>query len=182
MRHLLLVDDEPAILRALGRQLRQAVLDGRLPPLRVEALTSPVAALRRAAERAFDLTISDLRMPALDGVQLLTRLRALQPEGRRLLLSAHADLAGLSAAINDARISGFLVKPWDEAALVATVARELAEQQEAQQAAALAEQVRLARGELSPQEAERRRLERLEPGITQVCWSSDGAYVLDPQA
>ena len=43
----------------------------------------------------------------------------------------------------------------------------------------LAEQQRLARGELTPQEAERRRLERLEPGITQVRWSSDGAYVID---
>lgn len=61
--------------------------------------------------------------------------------------------------------------PWHE---------QLAEHRRQVETELLAEQQRLARGELSPQEIERRRLERMEPGITRVEWSDDGAYVLDP--
>lgn len=179
-RPVLLVDDERPILQAVARTLRAAVADGLLPPLRLEAFTDPAAALARAAEQPFVLVISDFRMPAMNGAQLLSRMRELQPASRRMILSAHADLDGLAAAINEARISRFLVKPWSEADLVAAVAQQLAEHQQATETELLAEQQRLMRGELSPQEAELRRLERLEPGITHVEWSSDGAYVLDP--
>lgn len=177
--HLLLVDDEPAILQALTRTLRGAMADGRLPASRIEAFTDPAAALARAAEQPFALTISDFRMPGMDGARFLARLRELQPDGRRVILSAHADLQGLSTAINEARISRFLAKPWTEAALLDLVGQQLAEQQQALETELLAERQRLALGRLTPQEAERRRLERLEPGITQVQWSPDGAYVLD---
>ncbi len=176
---LLLVDDEPAILQAVARTLRHGSADGRLPRLRIETMTEPQAALDWAARRSIDLVISDFRMPTMNGAQFLTRLRALQPDCRRLLLSAHTDLQGLADAINAAGIHRFLMKPWNESALTEAVEQQLAERRAALELTLLAEQQRLARSELTPQEAERRRLERLEPGITHVQWSSDGAYVLD---
>ncbi|MFG6486268.1 response regulator [Roseateles sp. BYS78W] len=180
--HVLLVDDEPAILSALVRTLRRGVADGLWPELRLETFTEPVAALARAAEQAFALAISDFRMPGMNGAQFLARLRECQPDCRRVVLSAHADFEGLTDAINSARISLFLAKPWNEPELLAVVHEQLHEHQRAVELHLLAEQQRLARGELSPQELERRRLERLEPGITRVNWSSDGAYVLDAAA
>lgn len=176
---LLLVDDEPAILQAVARTLRYSSADGRLPRLRIETMTDPQAALDWAAGRSIDLVISDFRMPAMNGAQFLTRLRALQPDCRRVLLSAHTDLQGLADAINAAGIHRFLMKPWEETALAEAVEQQLAERRAALELTLLAEQQRLALGDLTPQEAERRRLERLEPGITHVQWSSDGAYVLD---
>ncbi|PTT80003.1 response regulator [Pelomonas sp. HMWF004] len=178
--HVLLVDDEPAILQAVARALRAGVADGRLPPLRTEAFADPAAALARAVEQPFALAISDFRMPGMNGSRFLARLRELQPGCRRVMLSAHADHDGLSAAINEARVSRFLDKPWCDAELLAVVAQELAEHRQALQATWLAERLRRASAELTPQEAERLRLERLEPGITEVQWSSDGAYVLEP--
>lgn len=178
--HVLLVDDEPAILNALVRTLRRGVAEGLWQPLRTETFTEPAAALARAREQAFALCISDFRMPGMNGAQFLTALRECQPDCRRVILSAHADFEGLTDAINSARISQFMSKPWNEPELLATVHEQLEEQRRVVELQLLAEQQRLARGELSPQEAERRRLERLEPGITQVRWSSDGAYVLDP--
>lgn len=176
---LLLVDDEPAILQAVARTLRHGSADGRLPPLRIETMTDPQGALDWAATRSIDLVISDFRMPTMNGARFLTRLRALQPDCRRLLLSAHTDLQGLAEAINAAGIHRFLMKPWDESTLTEAVEQQLAERRAALELTLLAERQRLALGELTPQEAERRRLERLEPGITHVQWSSDGAYVLD---
>lgn len=177
--HVLLVDDEPAILQALVRTLRRGSGDGLWSPLRIEAFTDPAAALARAGERAFALAMSDFRMPGMNGAQFLAGLRDRQPDCRRVILSAHADFQGLSDAINSARIARFLPKPWIEAELLAAVREQLEEHRRHLEMELLAERQRLAQGELSPQEAERRRLERLEPGITQVHWSSDGAYVLD---
>lgn len=181
-QQVLLVDDEPAILQALVRTLRRGCSDGSWPPLRIEAFTDPVAALARTREQAFALAMSDFRMPGLNGAQLLAGLREHQPNCRRVILSAHADFEGLTDAINSARIALFLSKPWNEAGLLAAVREQLEEHRRHLEIELLAERQRLAQGELSPQEAERRRLERLEPGITQVHWSSDGAYVLDPVA
>lgn len=178
--HVLLVDDEPAILSALVRSLRRGVAEGLWAPLHTEVFTDPVAALARAREQRFALTISDFRMPVMNGAQFLAALRELQPDCRRVILSAHADFDGLASAVNAARISLFMSKPWNEPELLAAVHEQLEEHHRAAETQLLAEQQRLTRGELSPQEAERRRLERLEPGITQVQWSSDGAYVLDP--
>lgn len=179
-QRVMLVDDEPGILNALTRCLRQGQAEGLWPALRIEAFTDPEAALARACEQRFDLVISDYRMPGMNGVRLLAQLRELQPECRRVILSGQTDREGLLAAINEARITRFFAKPWNERELLYGVRQQLQEQRAAVNTELLAEQQRLACGELSPQEAERRRLERLEPGITRVQWSSDGAYVLDP--
>ena len=178
--HVLLVDDEPAILQALVRTLRRGTADGLWQPLRTEVFTDPQAALARAKEQAFALAISDFRMPGMNGAQFLTALRECQPDCQRVILSAHADFEGLTHAINAARIAQFLSKPWNEPELLAVVHEQLEEHHRNVETTLLAEQQRLARGELSPQEVECRRLERMEPGITRVQWSSDGAYVLDP--
>ena len=178
-QHVLLVDDESAILHALVRTLRRGVTEGLWPALRTEVFTDPAAALARAQEQAFALAISDFRMPGMNGAQFLARLRERQPECRRIILSAHADFEGLADAINSARISQFLAKPWNEPELLAVVHEQLKEYHQVVETQLLAERQRLSLGELTPQEAERRRLERMEPGITRVEWSSDGAYVLD---
>lgn len=177
---VLLVDDEPGIVSALSRTLRRGTSEGLWPALRVETFTDPEAALARACEQPFDLAISDYRMPGMSGARLLAQLRELQPGCRRVILSGYTDSDGLMAAINEAQITRFFTKPWNERELLYGVRQLLLEQRSARETELLAEQQRLARGELSPQEAERRRLERLEPGITRVQWSDDGAYVLDP--
>lgn len=178
--HVMLVDDEPAILQALLRTLRSGTADGLWAPLHVETFTEPALALARAREQSFALCISDFRMPAMNGAQFLAALRTLQPDCSRLMLSAHADFDGLTDAINLARIALFLSKPWNEAELKNAVREQLDEYRRRVELGLLAERQLLALGSLSPQEAERRRLERMEPGITRVQWTSDGAYVLDP--
>jgi hypothetical protein len=45
----------------------------------------------------------------------------------------------------------------------------------------LADEARVAKGKLSPEEAEARRLEALEPGITKVNWGPDGSVILDEE-
>jgi two-component system, probable response regulator PhcQ len=173
---ILLVDDEPHILSALQRSLRRVL---REPDYRIETQTDPLAALARAADHAYALVISDYRMPGLDGVTLLTRLRTLQPEAARIILSGQADQQALLAAINQAQIARFIGKPWDDDALLAEIQAVLRQRDEHLETQRLADASRVQAGTLSPQELERRRLERLEPGITAVKWADDGSFILD---
>lgn len=111
---VLLVDDETAILETLALQLRRdhTVLTAESgdDALRMLAETGPVAAV-----------ISDLRMPGMDGVELLRRVQLEYPETTRVLHTAQSDLNAAIAAINDGGVYRYLAKPVQTDELRATV-------------------------------------------------------------
>jgi len=113
-RTVLCVDDEPAILSALKRALRA-------PDIAVLTATSGAQALEIMAELPVDLVISDMRMPGMDGAQLLERACSEWPDAVRILLTGHADTAATIQAVNRGRIFRYLQKPWDERELVESV-------------------------------------------------------------
>jgi two-component system probable response regulator PhcQ len=184
MHRILLVDDESGVLNALSRLLKLSplVVRGEEWRPRVDAFTSPAQALARAAETAYDVVISDFRMPEMDGVAVLRRMRELQPDCARIILSGYTDLNGLIAAINEARIDRFIAKPWSDFELVSTLAQVLEIRALRMENEALADQKRCERGDLSPADLELKRLEQQEPGITKVHWGSDGSIVIDMDA
>jgi len=181
MHRILLVDDEIGVLNALSRVLKLSPLVVRGEELRprIDAFTSPVEALARAATTAFDVVISDFRMPEMDGVAVLRKMRELQPDCARIILSGYTDLNGLIAAINEARIDRFIAKPWSDFELISALSQILEIRALRMENEALADQVRCERGELSPADLEMKRLELQEPGITQVHWGEDGSIVID---
>jgi two-component system probable response regulator PhcQ len=181
MHRILLVDDEIGVLNALLRLLRLTpiVVRGVEWHPRVDVFTSPVEALKSAAERAYDLVVSDFRMPEMDGVAVLRHMRELQPDCARVILSGYTDLNGLIGAINEARIDRFIAKPWNDFEFVSTLAQVLEIRALRMENESLADQVRCERGEVTPVELEMKRLEQQEPGITQVQWGPDGSVVID---
>ena len=181
MTRILIVDDEVSILSALGRLLRRApcVCGDEVFALTVDCFASPRQALEKAACTAYDLALCDYRMPVVNGVEWLKALRRLQPDTARLIMSGNADLTALVGAINEAGICRFIAKPWNDAELVATLGEVLAQRKQLLENQRLADEARLADGTISAQEAERRRLEALEPGITRVIWGPDGSVLLD---
>ena len=181
MHRILLVDDESGVLNALQRLLRLTplVVRGVEWRPRVDVFTSPAEALRSAAECAYDLVVSDFRMPEMDGVAVLRRMRELQPDCARVILSGYTDLNGLIGAINEARIDRFIAKPWNDFEFVSTLTQVLEIRALRMENESLADQVRVDRGEISPAELELKRLEQQEPGITQVQWGPDGSVIID---
>lgn len=178
MARILLVDDEPNVLRALKRVLS---LPGQ-PVLELEAIEiceSPRVALELLHSHVFDLILSDYRMPEMDGVAFLTASRQLQPDAARLILSAQADLQGMIGAINQAGIQRFIMKPWDDLDLRVALAEAIEHRAMLLENRRLADEVRLARGTISRQELELRRLEEESPGITRVKWGPDGSVLLE---
>ena len=181
MHRILLIDDESGVLNALLRLLRLTpiLVRGVEWRPRIDVFTSPAEALRSAAGCAYDLVVSDFRMPEMDGVAVLRRMRELQPDCARVILSGYTDLNGLIGAINEARIDRFIAKPWNDFELVSTLTQVLEIRALRMENESLADKVRCERGEMSAVELEMKRLEQQEPGITQVQWGPDGSVVID---
>lgn len=163
MQRLLIVDDEPAVLAALKRALRLRFAHR----LDVQTEVDAMLALDHLRRGDYDVIVSDLRMPAIDGLSFLCLAAALQPQGVRLILTGSADFETAQRAINESGVFRYLTKPWDDAVLAAHVEAALV------QAAALR-----AQDTSTPQQRERRRLEAQEPGITRVDWGPDGEVLL----
>lgn len=161
MKRILIVDDEVPVLHALGRVLRRHFAPRELA---VELCVDPLQALRRLLEVRFDVLVSDHQMPLMDGVTLLTQAREQDPRTVRMMLTAAADFDTVLAAVNRAGVFRYIPKPWDESALLADLR------------AALVFDPWTPPGDV---EAERSRLESLEPGITQVEWGPNGEVLLD---
>ncbi|MFO1339282.1 MAG: response regulator [Burkholderiaceae bacterium] len=181
MHHILLIDDEPGVVAALTRLLRHTPLSvgGVVSLATVEGFVSARQALARAAEHAFDLAVCDYRMPEMSGVDALCRLRELQPDCARVILSGYTDLNGLIGAINQAHIDRFVAKPWNDFELVCAIGQILEIRALRLENETLADLARCERGQISRAELELQRLERMEPGLTRVHWGPDGSVVMD---
>ena len=102
---VLLVDDEPYVL-----DLLLEVLDSE--QVEVMATTSPLEALKLLGEQAFAVVMSDVRMPVMDGTQLLAKAQQVSPDTVRLILTGHADMHMAVQAVNVDHVFRFLEKPW----------------------------------------------------------------------
>jgi response regulator RpfG family c-di-GMP phosphodiesterase len=119
---LLAVDDEPNILAALRRLFRAT-------GWRILTAGSGEEALALLATEAVDAVLSDMRMPGMDGVQLLERVSQGWPRTARLLLTGQADLGSTIDAINRGRLHRYITKPWNDDELVLTL-RQVAQGQQ----------------------------------------------------
>jgi CheY-like chemotaxis protein len=112
---ILFVDDEEHILQSVSRQLRKRFA--------VQTASSGDEALVKLREEGpFAVIISDMRMPGMDGIQLLTKVKDLYPDTVRLMLTGNADQQTATEAVNKGQIFRFLTKPCPTATLVTSIA------------------------------------------------------------
>lgn len=104
---VLCVDDETAILNAL----RRVFLD---EPWETLFAPSGEEGLHLVVSHEVEIVLADFRMPGMDGVEFLKRVRALRPECLRVVLSGYADISLIVAALNEGQIYKFLSKPWND--------------------------------------------------------------------
>ncbi|MDZ4281344.1 MAG: response regulator [Hydrogenophaga sp.] len=120
---VLCVDDEPGVLRSL-----EALLRGRFD---VSSAASAREGLALMHNSAFDVVISDQRMPGMSGTEFLEQVKEMSPQTMRLLLTGHAEVTDVLRSVNDSEVFRYIHKPWDNQHLVdmvtyaATVARDV---------------------------------------------------------
>lgn len=115
-KRILFVDDDPMILKGLQRMLRtlQQQWD-------MEFVESGAQALARMAETPFDVVVSDMRMPGLNGAELLTQVMELHPQTVRIILSGHADKELILQCVGATH--QYLSKPCDSESIKAAIQR-----------------------------------------------------------
>jgi len=101
---ILCVDDEPNILEAYQRSLRKQFC--------IETASGGEQGLEAIAKNGpFAVIVADMRMPGMDGVQLLTKVREKTPDTVRIMLTGNADQRTAIEAVNEGWIFRFLTKP-----------------------------------------------------------------------
>ncbi|WHZ15305.1 MAG: Two-component transcriptional response regulator, RocR family / Domain of unknown function [Nitrospira sp.] len=101
---ILCVDDDVNILEGFKRQLRKEFT--------FETAVGPEQGLRMVAEQGpFAVVVSDLKMPGMNGIEFLTKVRDHEPDTVRVLLTGNAELKTAIEAINHGQIFRFLTKP-----------------------------------------------------------------------
>jgi len=108
------IDDDPAVLGAIERDLRQRYRsDYRV--MKAASGREALDTVHKLNERGtpIALFVSDERMPEMTGTELLCELRRLCPDSRRVLLTAYSDTAAAIRGINEVGLDHYLMKPWD---------------------------------------------------------------------
>ena len=101
---LLVVDDEPDVCDSVHDLLRRE--------FRVLKAHSAQEGIEVMRNEEVHIIMTDQRMPQITGVELLTKIKARNPNAVRMLFTGYADLESIIAAINQGHIYQFLRKPW----------------------------------------------------------------------
>ncbi|MBI2779727.1 MAG: nitrogen regulation protein NR(I) [Gammaproteobacteria bacterium] len=103
--HVWVIDDDRAIRWVLERALRQADMD-------VASFDNAAAALHALEDGVPDVIISDIRMPGMDGIKMLERIKAEHPDLPVIIMTAHSDLDSAVSAYQGGAFE-YMPKPFD---------------------------------------------------------------------
>ncbi len=115
---MLIVDDEPIVRDSLGKWFAEEGYE-------VAAAESAAEALRRMAEGRWDLALVDIKMPGVDGIELLHRLREVDPQLMIIIMTGYASVETAVAALKNGAYD-YVTKPFDPDDIAHTVRNALA--------------------------------------------------------
>jgi HD-like signal output (HDOD) protein len=116
LKRILFVDDENKILDGLKRMLHANRRDWDM-----QFAIGGEAALRACEAASFDVVVSDMRMPGMDGATLLGHIRDRFPGTARIILSGHSEITSVTRSVHVAH--RFLAKPCNAVELRSTIRR-----------------------------------------------------------
>lgn len=120
---ILFVDDEVRVLDGLRRALRPNTSFWSM-----DFISNPREALTRFRLKPFDVVVTDLAMPDLNGIELVVKMREIEPKTAFIMLTGTADLPQAVEAINKAQVFRFFTKPCATLLLVEGINAALAAQ------------------------------------------------------
>jgi DNA-binding NtrC family response regulator len=103
---IMVIDDEAYMLELLARIIRENTA------YEVEPAQNPVEALQRLAGREFDLALLDLKMPEMDGMQVLGRIRKLEHPPAVIIVTAYGTIRSAVQAMKEGAVD-YVTKPFD---------------------------------------------------------------------
>ena len=116
---ILLVDDDTALLDALPEALRL-----RMDGIQIDTSETAIDALERIKDTDYDATVSDIKMPGMDGLALLHEIRELRPATPTLMITGHGERELAVQALRGGAYD-FVQKPIDRDYFVASLERAI---------------------------------------------------------
>src|SRR6266436_2725329 len=117
--YILIVDDDAALLQALPQALYLRIQD-----VKVDTSDSASAALELIQEHDYDAIVSDIKMPGIDGLALLEKIRELRPDTPTLLITGHGEHDLAIQALRGGAYD-FIQKPIEREYFVAALTRAI---------------------------------------------------------
>ena len=165
---ILIVDDEEMILKSICRALRNE-------DYRILTATNGEKGLAMLKDHEVQLVISDQRMPGMNGIDFLKRIKREYPQILTIMLTGNAEIEIAMNAINEAGVYKFILKPWDDNNLKVTIRRALETLELICERDSLLQQVKT-------QDAILQSLEKQYPGISKVERDENGYIILNPDS
>ncbi|MFQ5771100.1 MAG: response regulator [bacterium] len=139
---VLLVDDEQMVLTSLSSFLELET------DYEVVTFTTAKEALEFVKNNRIDLVISDYLMPEMDGISFLAKVKEIDPQTTRIILTGYADKENAIKAINDVGLFQYIEKPWDNDNLKIVLRNGLEKQKLMVELAQKVEEIQKAYGDL----------------------------------
>jgi DNA-binding NtrC family response regulator len=115
---LLIVDDEPDMLRLLSMIIKERT------DYHVTITNNPVEALELFRNDKFDLIISDMKMPGLDGIDFLNAIRQTDPDIPVIIITAYATAEAANKAL-EKNAFDFITKPFRKEQILFTIEKAM---------------------------------------------------------
>jgi len=163
---ILIVDDEELVLEFIKRTLADDNYN-------ILTALSGQEGLDKLKNHEVNMIISDYKMPEMNGLEFLEKVKIAYPGILTIMLTIHADIEIAIQAINQAGIYKFILKPWDDTDFKITIKRALESLQVVKERDFLMEKVKT-------HEAILRDLEKKYPGISKVERDENG-FVLSQE-
>ena len=119
---ILIVDDDENIRKVLTTILED---EGYI----VESVDTAKKAIKRTKRKSYNLALIDIRLPDMEGIELLTRIRDTTPKMRKLIITGYPTLQNAMEAVNRGA-DAYIMKPFDMEKVLATIKDELKKQRE----------------------------------------------------
>ena len=115
---VLCIDDEPNILQSLKRVLRKE-------PYEVTTTENSDEIYSLVQNKDIALVISDQRMPKVEGIEVLRRVKEIDPKVMTIMLTGYADIQAAIKAVNEGKVFRFLTKPWNDEELKGAISQAI---------------------------------------------------------
>jgi len=120
---ILIIDDEESIRKSLAAVLEE---NGYL----VDTAENGREAIKKSETKIYNLALIDLRLPDMDGIELLTAMRETTPKMAKIVITGYPSLENAIEAVNRGA-DGYIVKPYTVEDLLRKIKEHLQRQQEA---------------------------------------------------
>lgn len=117
--YILVVDDDAALLQALPHMVSL-----RIHGVKVDTAHSAIEALEQIQSHDYDVIVSDMKLPGMDGLELLQRIRQIRPQTPTIMITGFRDQSLLIEAMKSGAYD-FMQKPLDRVSFVAALHRAI---------------------------------------------------------